>query len=97
MFDFSRIQNYYIACGYTDMRKQIEEALGIKAHDVYGLTEIMGPGVSYECAEQAGMHVCEDFFIPGIIDPDTGAVLGRNGICAAEQAFGGEAVSMAAE
>lgn len=58
-----------------DMRKQIEEALGIKAHDVYGLTEIMGPGVSYECAEQAGMHVCEDFFIPEIIDPDTGAVL----------------------
>ena len=58
-----------------DMRKQIEEALGIKAHDVYGLTEIMGPGVSYECAEQTGMHVCEDFFIPEIIDPDTGAVL----------------------
>lgn len=58
-----------------DMRKQIEEALGIRAHDVYGLTEIMGPGVSYECAEQAGMHVCEDFFIPEIIDPDTGAVL----------------------
>lgn len=58
-----------------DMRKQIEEALGIRAHDVYGLTEIMGPGVSYECAEQTGMHVCEDFFIPEIIDPDTGAVL----------------------
>ena len=58
-----------------DMRKQIEEALGIRAHDVYGLTEVMGPGVSYECAEQAGMHVCEDFFIPEIIDPDTGEVL----------------------
>lgn len=58
-----------------DMRRQIEEALGLKAYDVYGLTEIMGPGVSYECAEQAGMHVCEDMCIPEIIDPDTGEVL----------------------
>ncbi|MDO5396367.1 MAG: phenylacetate--CoA ligase [bacterium] len=58
-----------------EMRKNIEEALGIKAHDVYGLTEIMGPGVSYECGEQAGMHICEDMFIPEIIDPDTGEVL----------------------
>lgn len=58
-----------------EMRHQIEETLGIKAHDVYGLTEIMGPGVSYECSQQKGMHICEDMFIPEIIDPDTGEVL----------------------
>ncbi len=58
-----------------DMRKEIEKALNIKAHDVYGLTEIMGPGVSYECDMQKGMHVCEDMFIPEIIDPDTEEVL----------------------
>ncbi|MBP3360872.1 MAG: phenylacetate--CoA ligase [Clostridia bacterium] len=57
------------------MRKAIEDKLGIKAYDIYGLSEIMGPGVSYECGEQAGMHVNEDFFIPEIIDPDTGEVL----------------------
>ena len=58
-----------------DMRHQIEDALGIKAYDVYGLTEIMGPGVSYECSQQQGMHICEDMYIPEIIDPDTGEVL----------------------
>lgn len=58
-----------------EMRKEIEKKLGIKAYDVYGLSEIMGPGVSYECECQAGMHVCEDMFIPEIIDPDTGEVL----------------------
>ena len=58
-----------------DMRKAIEDSLGIKAYDVYGLSEIMGPGVSYECECQKGMHVCEDMFIPEIIDPDTGEVL----------------------
>lgn len=58
-----------------EMRAQIEEMLGIKAYDVYGLTEIMGPGVSYECSQQQGMHICEDMFIPEIIDPDTGEVL----------------------
>lgn len=58
-----------------DMRRKIEDSLGIKAFDIYGLTEIMGPGVSYECSEQSGMHVCEDMFIPEIIDPDTGEVL----------------------
>ncbi len=57
------------------MRKEIEKKLNIKAYDVYGLSEIMGPGVSYECSEQQGMHVCEDMFIPEIIDPDTGEVL----------------------
>ena len=58
-----------------EMRKQIEESLGIKAFDIYGLTEIMGPGVSYECEYQQGMHICEDMIIPEIIDPDTGEVL----------------------
>ena len=58
-----------------EMRMQIEEKLGLKAYDIYGLSEIMGPGVSYECECQAGMHVCEDNFIPEIIDPDTGEVL----------------------
>lgn len=58
-----------------DMRKQIEESLGLKAYDVYGLTEIMGPGVAFECSEQHGMHVNEDMFIAEIIDPETGEVL----------------------
>ena len=58
-----------------EMRHQIEEKLGLKAYDIYGLSEIMGPGVSYECEYQCGMHVCEDHFIPEIIDPDTGEVL----------------------
>ena len=58
-----------------DMRHKIEEALGIKAYDIYGLSEILGPGVSGECEYQCGMHVWEDNFIPEIIDPDTGEVL----------------------
>lgn len=58
-----------------DMRHVIEDKLGIKAYDIYGLSEIMGPGVAYECEQQQGMHVCEDMFIPEIIDPDTGEVL----------------------
>lgn len=57
------------------MRQEIERLLAIKAYDIYGLSEIMGPGVSYECSEQTGMHVNEDHFIPEIIDPDTGEVL----------------------
>ena len=61
---------------WTDsMRAQIEEKLGIKAYDIYGLSEIMGPGVAYECECQAGMHINEDNFVPEIIDPDTGEVL----------------------
>lgn len=58
-----------------EMRHDIEEKLGIKAYDIYGLTEISGPGVSFECEEQQGMHVNEDHFIAEIIDPDTGEVL----------------------
>ena len=58
-----------------EMRRDIEAKLGIKAYDVYGLTEIMGPCVSYECSAQTGMHVNEDHFIVEVIDPDTGEVL----------------------
>ena len=58
-----------------EMRHDIEEKLGIKAYDIYGLTEISGPGVSFECEEQTGMHVNEDHFIPEIINPITGEVL----------------------
>ncbi len=58
-----------------DMRKEIENKLNIKAYDIYGLSEIMGPGVACECECQSGMHVWEDMFIPEIIDPDTGEVL----------------------
>ena len=58
-----------------EMRHNIEESLGIKAYDIYGLTEISGPGVSFECEEQAGMHIQEDHFIAEIINPETGEVL----------------------
>ena len=58
-----------------EMRKSIENNLGIKAYDIYGLTEISGPGVSFECEAQNGMHVNEDHFIAEIIDPKTGEVL----------------------
>ena len=58
-----------------EMRHNIEDALGLKAYDIYGLTEICGPGVSFECEEQAGMHIQEDHFIPEIINPETGEVL----------------------
>lgn len=57
------------------MRHNIEESLGIKAYDIYGLTEISGPGVSFECEEQRGMHINEDHFIAEVIDPNTGEVL----------------------
>ena len=58
-----------------ELRKGIEEALGIKAYDIYGLTETSGPGVSFECEAQTGMHINEDHFLAEIIDPDTGEVL----------------------
>ena len=58
-----------------EMRCTIETSLGIKAYDIYGLTETSGPGVAFECSEQTGMHINEDNFIPEIIDPDTGEVL----------------------
>lgn len=58
-----------------EMRRSIEKSLGIKAYDIYGLTEISGPGVAFECSEQSGMHINEDNFIPEIINPETGEVL----------------------
>ena len=61
---------------WTDeMRKMIEEKSGIKAHDIYGLSELIGPGVAVECEEHKGLHIFEDYFYPEIIDPDTGEVL----------------------
>ncbi|MDF1567030.1 MAG: phenylacetate--CoA ligase [Spirochaetaceae bacterium] len=58
-----------------NMRREIEEKMHLKAYDIYGLTEIIGPGVSCECGEQNGLHVNEDHFYPEIIDPETGKVL----------------------
>ena len=58
-----------------EMRRDIERKLGIHAYDIYGLTEISGPGVSFECEAQTGMHINEDHFIAEIINPETGEVL----------------------
>ena len=58
-----------------EMRQDIQNTLGIKAYDIYGLTELSGPGVAFECSTQSGMHINEDHFIAEIIDPDTGEVL----------------------
>ena len=61
---------------WTDeMRKEIEKLLDIKAYDIYGLSEIAGPGVAYGCECQDGLHICEDYFYPEVIDPDTLEVL----------------------
>ena len=57
------------------MRRRIEEDTGIKAYDIYGLSEIIGPGVGIECACQAGLHVFEDHFYVEIVEPETGCVL----------------------
>ena len=58
-----------------EMRQGIQNTLGIKAYDIYGLTESTGPGVAFECSEQTGMHINEDHFVAEIINPDTGEVL----------------------
>ena len=58
-----------------EMRQSIQRSLGIKAYDIYGLTEIAGPGVAFECSAQQGMHINEDHFLAEIVDPDTGEVL----------------------
>ena len=58
-----------------EMRHQIEESLGIKAYDIYGLTESSGPGVAFECSAQSGMHINEDHFYAEVIDPETGETL----------------------
>ncbi len=76
-----------------EMRRDIEKKLGIKAYDIYGLTEISGPGVSFECSAQSGMHVNEDHFIAEVINPKTGEVLpdGEKGelvfTCITKEAF----------
>ena len=57
------------------MRHHIQESTGIRAHDIYGLSEIIGPGVAIECRELSGLHILEDHFYPEIIDPETGRVL----------------------
>lgn len=64
-----------------EMRREIEKRFGLKAYNVYGLTEIIGPGVGHECQAQQGIHIQEDHFYPEIIDPETGEVLpeGRTG------------------
>ena len=58
-----------------EMRRSIETKLGIRAYDIYGLTELSGPGVAYECSAQNGMHINEDHFLAEIIDPETGEPL----------------------
>ena len=54
-----------------NMRREIEKLLAIKAYDIYGLSEIAGPGVAYDCECQNGLHICEDFFYPEVVDPET--------------------------
>jgi phenylacetate-CoA ligase len=58
-----------------NMRDEIEEKLNLSAHDIYGLTEIIGPGVAAECEAKNGLHINEDYFFPEVINPDTGEVL----------------------
>ncbi len=58
-----------------ELRIRIQDLLGLEAFDVYGLSEVIGPGVSVECAEHRGLHIFEDHFLPEIIDPETGSVL----------------------
>ncbi len=76
-----------------EMRKEIEDRLHVRAMDLYGLTEVIGPGVASECENRRGLHIYEDHFIPEIIDPDTGKVLpqGQRGelvlTCVTKQAF----------
>lgn len=54
-----------------NMRQEIQQRLGVKGYNLYGLSEVCGPGVSYECEAQNGSHICEDHFYPEIINPDT--------------------------
>jgi phenylacetate-CoA ligase len=75
--DFSKLRvGVFGAEPWSDsMRERIQDESGIRAHDIYGLSEIIGPGVGIECREQRGLHIFEDHFYPEIIDPDTGDVL----------------------
>jgi phenylacetate-CoA ligase len=78
--DFSKLRvGVFGAEPWSDsMRERIQDESGIRAHDIYGLSEIIGPGVGIECTEQRGLHIFEDHFYPEIIDPDTGEVLPEN-------------------
>ncbi len=76
------IRNFGLKAGFfgaepwsENMRQDIQQKLGLKAFDIYGLTEIIGPGVAAECEEQNGLHFFEDHFYPEIIDPETGKIL----------------------
>ena len=75
-FDFSKMPlkaGFFGAEAWSEtMRQEIEAKLHLKAYDIYGLTEIIGPGVAAECSEQNGLHVFEDHFYPEIINPETG-------------------------
>jgi phenylacetate-CoA ligase len=75
--DFSRLRaGIFGAEPWSEaMRRRIEADTGVKAYDIYGLSEIIGPGVGIECFAQAGLHVFEDHFYPEVIDPASGAVL----------------------
>ncbi|MGD0249161.1 MAG: phenylacetate--CoA ligase, partial [Candidatus Limnocylindrales bacterium] len=75
--DFSKLRiGVFGAEPWSDsMRERIQDESGIRAHDIYGLSEITGPGVGVECSEQQGLHIFEDHFYPEIIDPETGEVL----------------------
>jgi phenylacetate-CoA ligase len=75
--DFSKLRvGVFGAEPWSDsMRERIQDESGIRAHDIYGLSEIIGPGVGIECAERRGLHIFEDHFYPEIIDPESGEVL----------------------
>ena len=65
--------------GWTEeIRQRVEELFGAKAYNIYGLTELTGPGVGMECSQQNGLHIAEDIYYPEIIDPNTQKVLGEN-------------------
>jgi len=78
--DFSKLRvGVFGAEPWSDsMRERIQDESGIRAHDIYGLSEIIGPGVGIECREQRGLHIFEDHFYPEIIDPESGEVLPEN-------------------
>ena len=75
--DFSKLRiGVFGAEPWSDsMRERIQDESGIRAHDIYGLSEIIGPGVGIECIERRGLHIFEDHFFPEIVDPETGEVL----------------------
>ena len=78
--EFARLPlrvGFFGAEPWTDgMRAEMEQKLAVDALDIYGLSEIIGPGVAYECLEKAGLHIAEDHFLPEVINPDTGEPVG---------------------